>query len=162
MFNKRDSYNLELEYRDMFSKKLLNAECTPKNVQVLDSLYEVNLASRKCNSIYWKSRVVSVMRAIWYMDSSEPLEEKISDEIEKKHVDLFRESLLKSFDSDGSLNAEPDGQKTAGSDASASPSDEVAGAATSGKNKQAEIKIERNIYALFVFSRGAKLRPIRD
>ena len=48
MFSKRDSYNLELEYRDMITKKLTNINSEPpKSVQVLDSLYEVNLTTKR-------------------------------------------------------------------------------------------------------------------
>ena len=148
MFNNRDSFNLEIEYRDMMSKKLTNVASgdASKNVQVLDSLYEVNLATRKCNSIYWKSRMVSVMRGIWCNESGEPLEEKISEEVEKKHIDLFRDVLLKSFDSEGSLNVDSDSQKVMGSDASTSPIDE---ATSGGKNKVVEIKIECNCVLIF-------------
>ena len=143
MFNKIDSYNLELEYRDMISKKLQNITVDPpKTVQVLDSLYEVNITTKKCYSIYWKSRMISVMRAIWFMDNGEPFENvKSAEEIEKKHIDLFRGDLLKSFDSDGSLNADTDSVKIGSEASSTSPTEEVGG--TSGKSKTAEIKIER-------------------
>jgi hypothetical protein len=56
MFNKWDSYNIEVEYRDMLSRKHLNVASEPKLVQVLDGLYEVNLGVKKCFSIYWKSK----------------------------------------------------------------------------------------------------------
>jgi hypothetical protein len=54
-FNKYDSYNLELEYRDMMTKRNLNISVSSKPVQVLENLYEVNLETKKCYSIYWKS-----------------------------------------------------------------------------------------------------------
>lgn len=57
MFNKWDSYNIEVEYRDMLSKKQSNIGAEPKLVQVLDGLYEVNLSVKKCFSIYWKSKL---------------------------------------------------------------------------------------------------------
>ena len=57
MFNKWDSYNIEVEYRDMLSKKQTNTGAEPKLVQVLDGLYEVNLSVKKCFSIYWKSKL---------------------------------------------------------------------------------------------------------
>jgi hypothetical protein len=142
MFNKTDSYNLELEYRDMISKKLLNAATDPpKTVQVLDSLYEVNITTKKCYSIYWKSRIISVMRVIWYTESGEPFDEKSGEEIEKKHIDLFRGDLLRSFDSDGSLNADIDGLKIGTEASSTSPTEELGG--VNPKSKTAEIKIER-------------------
>lgn len=144
MFNKTDSYNLELEYRDMISKKLLNIVTDPpKTVQVLDSLYEVNITTKKCYSIYWKSRIISVMRVIWYTESGEPFDEKSGEEIEKKHIDLFRGDLLKSFDSDGSLNADIDGLKIGTEASSTSPTEELGG--VNAKSKTAEIKIERKL-----------------
>jgi len=142
MFNKHDSYNLELEYRDMISKKLLNvAADPPKTVQVLDSLYEVNITTKKCYSIYWKSRIISVMRAIWFTDNGEPFDEKSGEEIERRHIDLFRGDLLKSFDSDGSLNSDVDGLKIGSDASSTSPTEELV--STSGKSKAVEIKVER-------------------
>jgi hypothetical protein len=142
MFNKRDSYNLELEYRDMISKKLLNVTADPpKTVQVLDSLYEVNIMTKKCYSIYWKSRIISVMRAIWFTDNGEPFDEKSGEEIERRHIDLFRGDLLKSFDSDGSLNSDVDGLKIGSDASSTSPTEEIVG--PNGKTKTIEIKVER-------------------
>jgi hypothetical protein len=96
MFNKWDSYNLESEYRDMITKKQMNISTAdePKLVQVLDNLYEVNLATKKCNPIYWKGRNLSITRGIWFIESSnEIMDDKLADEIEKKHMELFKDSL---------------------------------------------------------------------
>ena len=35
-----------------------------------------------------------VMRSLWYNDTGEPLEENTSDEIEQKHIELFRDMIL--------------------------------------------------------------------
>ena len=53
MFNKLDSFNLEVEYRSMQTQADASE---PKLVQVLDDLYEVNLTTRKCYAIYWKGK----------------------------------------------------------------------------------------------------------
>ena len=85
------------------------------------------------------------MRALWYTESGEPFDEKFGEEIEKKHIDLFRADLIKSFDSDGSLNADMEPLKVGGSDASTSPTEDLTAAAI-GKNKTAEIKVERKLF----------------
>lgn len=107
MFSKVDSFNIELEYRDMISKKQINFVSEPKLVPVLEDLFEVNLNTKKCYSIYWKvAKTMTVMRCIWYTDSGEPFEERAGEEIEKKHVELFKDVLLKSPESDNSLNGD--------------------------------------------------------
>ena len=55
-FNKLDSFNLETEYRETLGRKHLNYSSESKTVQVLDDLYEVDLETKKCYSIYWKSK----------------------------------------------------------------------------------------------------------
>lgn len=94
MFTKSECRSLELEYRDMMSKKHLNVQCETKLVQVLNNLYEVNLETKKCYPIYWKSsKTMSVMRCIWYTDSGEPFDERIGELIEKRHIELFKDQL---------------------------------------------------------------------
>ncbi|CAF0849369.1 unnamed protein product [Brachionus calyciflorus] len=103
MFSKIDSYNLEIEYRDMMSKKHLNIHTESNLVQVLNDLYEVNLETKKCYPIYWKvSKTMTVMRCIWYTDNNEPFEERVGEIIEKKHIELFKEQL--SNENDNSVN----------------------------------------------------------
>lgn len=103
MFSKMDSYNLELEYRDMMSRRQLGLQSEPNVVQVLNDLYEVNLETKKCYPIYWKvAKTMSVMRCIWYTDSGEPFEEKAGEMIEKKHIELFKEQLTN--DNENSVN----------------------------------------------------------
>lgn len=64
-------------------------------VQVQDNMYEVNLKTRRCCPIYLKSgRKMKVQRCLWYRDTNEPFDERVSDEIERRHVELFREALL--------------------------------------------------------------------
>ncbi len=101
-FNKIDSVNLELGYRCMLNEKL-----TEKLVQVLDDLYEVNLSSKKCYAVYWKGRrTFSVMRSVWFQENGEPFEEGLSDEIETKHVELYRDCLMRVVETDWSVNSD--------------------------------------------------------
>ncbi len=94
--------SLELGYRCMVSEKLVD-----KLVQVLDDLYEVNLSTKKCYAIYWKGRrTFTVMRSVWFQESGEPFEEKSSDEIESKHVELYRDYLQRTVEIDWSINSD--------------------------------------------------------
>jgi len=61
------------------------------------------LETKKCYSIYWKSRTISVKRCIWFTESGDPLDEKSCDEIEAKHIELFKENLIKNVESENSL-----------------------------------------------------------
>lgn len=112
MFKKWDSINLETEYRRMIIARKQNklqqtnrtgqseepvsaSAATAAVVQVLDNMYEVNLDTRKCYPIYQKcGRKMRVQRCVWYRDTNEPFDEHVGDEIEKRHVDLFRDSLV--------------------------------------------------------------------
>ena len=140
MFSKWDAYNLEAEYRDMMSKKQSNNSNTePKLVQVLDNLYEVNLATRKCYAIYWRNgRTMTVMRSLWFNDGGEPFEEKPSEEIEKKHVELFKDAIIASLEGSTSVNSDADIKLRA---ESPSPTDE-----TSPKNQKPETFKERMFF----------------
>lgn len=95
MFSKWDSINLETEYRKMvWSRKNRQSEHDeePVLVQVQNNLYEVNLQTRKCYPIYLKcGKKMKVQRCLWYRDTNEPFDEKIGEEIEKRHVELFRD-----------------------------------------------------------------------
>ncbi len=42
---------------------------------------------------------MTVMRSIWINDNVEPFEEKASEEIEKKHIELFKDQLANEIDS---------------------------------------------------------------
>jgi hypothetical protein len=57
IFNKLDSFNLEMEYRavqQIKQEKSTNNNSERKLIQVLDNLYEVNLQTKVCLPIYWK------------------------------------------------------------------------------------------------------------
>jgi hypothetical protein len=105
MFNKWDSYNLEVEYRKMLNKtqlKIENNDCQPNLVQVLDRLFEVNLTTKKCYPIYWKSmKSMTVRRCLWYKENYEPLDETVDEMLEKKHIELFRDSLVYELENGG-------------------------------------------------------------
>jgi len=57
-FNKLDSTSLEVEYRSFQSRKSFDSKSQPNLVQVLDDLYEVNLLTKKCQTIYWKGKMI--------------------------------------------------------------------------------------------------------
>jgi hypothetical protein len=40
------------------------------------------------------AKTIYVMRSVWFSYNGEPLEEKSSDLIENKHLDLFKDKLL--------------------------------------------------------------------
>jgi hypothetical protein len=44
------------------------------------------------------------MRSLWFNDNFEPFEEKSSEEIENKHIELYKDLLLKSMELENSLN----------------------------------------------------------
>ena len=56
-FNKLDSNTLEVEYRGFQSRKCFDKNAQPNLVQVLEGLYEVNLLTKKCQTIYWKGKL---------------------------------------------------------------------------------------------------------
>jgi len=140
MFNKWDSYNLESEYRDMIIKKQMNVSSADESklVQVLDNLYEVNIVTKKCNPIYWKGRNLSITRGIWFIESSnEIMDDKLADEIEKKHLELFKESLS-SPSSDNPEQVQTKEQRAT------SPVNETAAEINKTPSKSGSKSIERN------------------
>jgi hypothetical protein len=100
MFNKWDSINLETKYRELMIRRK-NSNLPPLSeddpsvlVQVQNYSYEVNLLTKKCHPIYLKNgKKIKVQRCLWYRDSNEPFDEKVGEEIEKRHVELFRDVL---------------------------------------------------------------------
>jgi hypothetical protein len=46
---------------------------------------------------------MTVMRSIWINDNGEPLEERASEEIEKKHIELFEDQLANEINSGFSI-----------------------------------------------------------
>lgn len=102
LFNKTDTAKLEAKYRAL----IINPNEASKSVTVLGDIYEVNLVTRKCYSIYWKiKRTYSVMRSVWFNEAGEPFEEKASDEIEAKHIELFGDVIDKTNEMEGSINS---------------------------------------------------------
>lgn len=98
IFNKWDSINLETEYRKMTIARRLSRDNVDNEevlVQVLDNLYEVNLQTRKCYPIYLKTgKKMKVQRCLWYRgETNDPFDEKIGNDIERKHLELFRDVL---------------------------------------------------------------------
>ena len=52
------------------------------------------------------------MRSLWYSDSMEPFEEKSSEEIEAKHIELYKDLILKSFEMENSVNTDVEAVKS--------------------------------------------------
>lgn len=89
-FNETDSFNLELEYRNLQTKKNHETHL----VQVLDGLYESDLTKKESYPIYWESKPMPLMRSIWFNENGEPFEEKSSELIEEKYIELFRDKII--------------------------------------------------------------------
>ena len=100
-FSKYDSFRLEVAFRhrranptntnQATSATTTTTTSTSHLIQVLGDLYEVNLDTQKCYSIYWKSRTNSIMRSLWHTDDGDVLEENDSLDIERKHIELFKQ-----------------------------------------------------------------------
>ena len=86
---------------------------------------------------------MTVMRGIWVQDNNDPFEEKHSIEIERKHLELFKDTLLKSNESDVSFTLEPESAQT--------PEGNPSNAMTptkSNKKDNADTQIERKPLSL--------------
>ena len=57
-------------------------------------------------------RTFTVMRSLWYSDSMEPFEEKSSEEIEAKHIELYKDLIMKSFEMENSVNTDVEAVKS--------------------------------------------------
>lgn len=68
-------------------------------------------------------RTFSVMRSVWFQENGEPFEEKSSDEIDHKHLELYKDLISRSIETDSSINSEMEQIRA---DAS-SPTDEMKG-----------------------------------
>lgn len=94
------------------------------------------------------------MRCIWYQENGEPFDEKASVEIEKKHVELFKDSFLKSNESSDSSIANEltldvsvettttASQPSANSSTLASPGSSTKSPTKSNKKESVDIQIE--------------------
>lgn len=58
-------------------------------VLVLGNLYEVDLISRICTSIYWPGEYYTVTRGTWFYDTWQPLDEEYGKFLEPVHLQLF-------------------------------------------------------------------------
>lgn len=115
MFNRWDSISLETEYRQMVVNRRENS-AEPVLVQVMDNLFEVNLCTRKCQPIYSKgTRTINVQRCVWYTDEYEPIHENFGNEIEKKHLELFRNGLFTTRSKEGTDSSSTSSAASVGS-----------------------------------------------
>ena len=59
-------------------------------IVVRGGIYEVDLQEWKCNSIYWPSPGLEIMRGTWFHDTSwQPVECEHADRIEAEHIKRF-------------------------------------------------------------------------
>lgn len=74
-------------------------------VLVLGNLYEVDLASRTCTSVYWPGEIYIVTRGTWFYDTWQPLDEDYSRLIEPVHLTLFKGKKCIDFSGDSTCKA---------------------------------------------------------
>ena len=59
-------------------------------IVVRGGIYEVDLQEWKCNSIYWPSQGLEIMRGTWFHDQSwQPVDCEHADRIEGEHIKRF-------------------------------------------------------------------------
>jgi hypothetical protein len=86
------------------------------------------------------ARTSSVMRSIWHSDDY-PYDEKFSEELEKKHFELFKENLMSPTDAETSwINIDT---VSIGEDASSSSSSNSSNV-KSNKSDTSKVQIEGN------------------
>ncbi|XP_033106666.1 phospholipase DDHD1-like isoform X2 [Anneissia japonica] len=85
-----DSLQLEFKYRKVYVHGELG-EAVVDRIVVRGGLYEVDITEKKCYTIYWTAEPAHVMRGVWYYsNTSEPLDDDLVREIERKHLSHFR------------------------------------------------------------------------
>uniref|UniRef100_T1JGN6 DDHD domain-containing protein n=1 Tax=Strigamia maritima TaxID=126957 RepID=T1JGN6_STRMM len=83
-----DSLHLEERYRNL--KQEIKDFLTLEKIYVRGGLYETDVESRVCTSIYWAGEEFKIMRATWFHDGSwQPLDECSAEQIEIAHLKKF-------------------------------------------------------------------------
>ncbi|XP_046382398.1 phospholipase DDHD1-like [Ischnura elegans] len=73
----------------------------PKRIGVRGGMYEVDLESWKCGSIYWPGEECPIMRGTWFYDGTwQPLETPYCNTLEAEHLNLFYGDKLLDSSSD--------------------------------------------------------------
>uniref|UniRef100_A0A1B6CIH6 DDHD domain-containing protein n=1 Tax=Clastoptera arizonana TaxID=38151 RepID=A0A1B6CIH6_9HEMI len=58
-------------------------------IVVRGGLYEVDLLKKNCSSIFWPGEETVITRGTWFYESWQPLEQEVSDVLEKIHLSHF-------------------------------------------------------------------------
>ncbi|CAB3404688.1 unnamed protein product [Caenorhabditis bovis] len=113
--NGRDSLMLEIKYRkehdmplDDAMQKIYDeslkdfhkgtswttADGKKPMIVVLNGQYEVNYNNTKIEPIYWKDDTKEIRRGSWFTPDYQPLDMALSDQIEKNHLQYFRNQTI--------------------------------------------------------------------
>ncbi|CAI5443808.1 unnamed protein product [Caenorhabditis angaria] len=120
-FNGRDSLMIEIKYRKEKSIELdenmlkifndeglhtLKLDSTISDnenderdsgkpmVVVLNGQYRVNAENTKIDPIYWKEDTKEIRRGTWFTPDYQPLEGPLADQIERNHLQYFRNQMI--------------------------------------------------------------------
>ncbi|CCD70557.1 Intracellular phospholipase A1 [Caenorhabditis elegans] len=122
-FNGRDSIMLEIKYRkekgieldeamqEIYDESLTHYKMEMKDepeiengnigmeqekpmVVVMNGQYKVNKDNSKIDPIYWKDDSKEIRRGSWFSPDYQPLEMPLSDQIEKNHLQCFRNQMI--------------------------------------------------------------------
>lgn len=63
-------------------------------VVVLNGQYRVNKENSKIEPIYWKDDTKEIRRGSWFSPDYQPLEMPLADQIEKNHLQCFRNQMI--------------------------------------------------------------------
>lgn len=96
--------SLELTYRiinkiplDKYSEEIVSQFSISEKISLFDNLYEWNPKESQdtITSIYWKDDTIKIRRGTWFFaDTLQPLEPDLSEEIEKHHLEKFRNQII--------------------------------------------------------------------
>ncbi|CAI2336705.1 unnamed protein product [Caenorhabditis sp. 36 PRJEB53466] len=114
-FNGRDSIMLEIKFRRekhieldedtkmIYDEQLLDYKMDNLNldnddekrmVVVLNGQYRVNADNTKIDPIYWKEDTKEIRRGTWFSPDYQPVEMPLCDQIEKNHLQCFRNQMI--------------------------------------------------------------------
>jgi hypothetical protein len=95
---------LELTYRainniplDFQAKEIASQFSISEKISLFDNLYEWDPKNdpETIKSIYWKDDSIKIRRGTWvFADTLQPLEPEFADEIEKHHLEKFRNQVI--------------------------------------------------------------------
>lgn len=99
-----DSLILEITHRvinniplDLKAEQIANEFPISEKISLFDNLYEWDPKNSPdtITSIYWKDDNIKIRRGVWfYSDTLQPLEQEYADEIEKNHLEKFRNQVI--------------------------------------------------------------------